>query len=190
MARHNPIAWRKYCEQTLDVDFYTDTVATITNVWLDPSRYLFLLGEDGYRKIRPPLIPRGPNLPQWNKYEILIDEEFRGRIYVKGMLVQIPQSNWGGDYSNAFGGNHGGGGGRHQNSRHYRGWYFGYNLLDFEIRSRDRFNSLTRQEETSEVIGSWHEVLNNVDFKSAAGITARQVSYLQKASRHHFEVKN
>ncbi|CAD7946628.1 unnamed protein product, partial [Amoebophrya sp. A25] len=36
MAHHNPLAWQKYCEKVLDVDFQRDTVATISNIWLDP----------------------------------------------------------------------------------------------------------------------------------------------------------
>ena len=37
--------------------------------------------------------------------------------------------------------------------------YFGYNFLNYEMKSRDRQNSITYHEEMREVVKAWYEVL-------------------------------
>eukprot|EP00392_Amoebophrya_sp_AT5.2_P011299 g11374.t1 len=169
---------------------------------IDPSRYIFVLGED-YKKLRPLLIPRSREEPRWNRYEILLDPRLRGRIYVKGMLVMSPREgpgsgHWNNNHSwynstNASGNSCGAMGynsaslqqssnGIPTGVRHGNLCY-GYNLLEYDIRSRDRFGSLTRQEETAEVIAAWHEVLNFIELQGNKGANSVNTS---AANQAHF----
>ncbi|CAD7967996.1 unnamed protein product [Amoebophrya sp. A120] len=151
---------RKYLEDDLQVDLAKDTVITAYHVDFKPDRYLFLL-ENRYRRLRPQLI-RGEE----NSYEILTDPEYQGRFYVKGMLV-TPDSNKRYAWSTAARAERQQGGGDGRNTfRRDMGKgeaFFGYNLLNFNMVCRDRWDSLKYDQYLQEVIFAWHEILNKIE---------------------------
>lgn len=93
----------------------------------------------------------------YRQFEILKGVHFHNRIYVKGMLVQQPADNEvkysGGDKNQNWDKKKFGTGAK----------FFGYNLLDFDMKHRDRQNSLTHHEEKQAIINAWHEALTKCE---------------------------
>lgn len=71
-----------------------------------------------------------------NRFEILRGPQFENKIYVKGMLIQAPAHSYGG---------------RAPDDK-----FFGYNLLVFDMKHRDRQNSITANEEKRAVVEAWY----------------------------------
>lgn len=75
----------------LGIDPTRDTVVQMRGVRFNAERYLFL--QHSYERLRPPLIDRRSLKPKENEFEILVENRFRGGIYVKSMQVCDP-SPW------------------------------------------------------------------------------------------------
>ncbi|CAD7924081.1 unnamed protein product [Amoebophrya sp. A120] len=123
-----------------DFNSATDTRVRLRGANFDRQRYLFLNPEDMKDRCFRPFL-RQKEMP--NKYEILRGPCLRNRIYVKGMLVQQPHLD---DH-----------GARIALSKTDK--YFGYNLLEFDMKSRDRENSIDMSQERHAIVHAWHEVL-------------------------------
>ncbi|CAD7951444.1 unnamed protein product, partial [Amoebophrya sp. A25] len=117
-----------------------------TRVWLkganfERRRYLFLNNYE-HLVFRPPL--HGKHAGH-NRFEILRGPAFRNKLYVKGMLVQQPHLD---SHGNTWRG-----------ARRAGDKWYGYNFLDFDMKSRDRENSISYHEERANIVQAWHEVL-------------------------------
>lgn len=137
-------------EHFCGVDYRTDAVVRLHNVPFDIQRYLFL--QRFYEKLSPPLYMErraGHTVRPENQYEILTAEAMQGCLYVKGMQISDGLTN---------------------TNRSWRdgGKAFGYNLLNFVLKCRDRRNSISFQDEKKEVEAAWAEVLLKCDHTSTA----------------------
>eukprot|EP00392_Amoebophrya_sp_AT5.2_P013330 g13448.t1 len=150
---HNSYHNNFYNEED-DFNPLTDTRVCLRGVDFERKRYLFLnpkyLEDECFR----PLLSQ---TRRENRYEILRGPHWRNKIYVKGMLVQQPHLDAQGNRIkkriNPFA----------WTCLGYR-WsaddkFYGYNLLDFDMKSRDRENSISMQEERHAIGQAWYEVL-------------------------------